>query len=96
MASWTISGKALFELLNIPHVCHVGGYYFLRVMQLAMKPSPQPLKSFPKAQGAAPLEARAATCPDCACVISLGEAEAPEEKEEKEEVKEEKRTHDDS
>lgn len=60
-------------------------------MQLAMKPSPQPLKSFPKAQGAAPLEARAATCPDCACVISLGEAEAPEEKEEKEEVKEEKK-----
>ena len=27
----------------------MGGYYFLKVMQLAMKPSPQPLKPYPEA-----------------------------------------------
>eukprot|EP00435_Cladocopium_sp_Y103_P034102 s1640_g8.t1 len=36
----------LFSVLTVL----MGGYYFLRVMQLAMKPSPQPLKSFPKAE----------------------------------------------
>ena len=65
-------------------------------MQLAMKPSPQPLKSFPKAQGTATLEERDAKCQDYACRISFAEAEAAapeekEEKEEKEEVKEEKK-----
>lgn len=49
----------IYQLLGITpkeeHVFSVltalmGGYYFVRVMQLAMKPSPQPRKSYPKAE----------------------------------------------